>query len=120
RRSGAPFIDVSVRRELSDGTFAGLVSTTIRPAYFKNFYESLGIAERGLSVAMLRHDGELLARWPAPPTDMRSIPATAPMRQEMAKDMNSGMMDTESLIDGKRRLLAYRKLDSYPVFVVAG
>ncbi len=120
RRSGAPFIDVSVRRELSDGTFAGLVSTTIRPAYFRNFYESLGIAERGLSVAMLRHDGQLLARWPAAPADALSVPATAPMRQEMTKDLSSGTMDTESLIDGKRRLLAYRKLDSYPVFVVAG
>jgi two-component system NtrC family sensor kinase len=120
RRTGAPFIDVSVRRELSDGSFAGLVSTTIRPAYFKDFYESLSVSEPGLSLAILRHDGQLLARWPLPREDDYDIPSTAPIRQEMARNVASGTVDASSVVDGKRRLLAYRKLAGYPVFVVAG
>jgi two-component system NtrC family sensor kinase len=120
RTTGNPFIDVSVRRELSDGTFAGVVSTTIRPSYFTDFYRSLAQAEPGLSLSILRTDGQLLARWPLPPGDIRAIPASAPMRQEMATDRDSGSVDSVSMIDGKRRLLAYRRLDTYPVYVVAG
>jgi two-component system NtrC family sensor kinase len=120
RRSGAPFIDVSVRRTLSDGSFAGLVSTTIRPSYFTDFYRSLAEAEPGLSLSILRHDGLLLARWPSSSPDVLAIASAAPMRAEMAHNLGSGTADAGSLIDGKRRLLAYRKLDSYPVYVVAG
>jgi hypothetical protein len=41
RISGTAFIDVSTRRELPGGGFGGVVSTTVLPAYFTDFYRTL-------------------------------------------------------------------------------
>ena len=120
RTTGVPFIDVSIRRELPDGSFAGVVSTTLSPDYFSEFYRTLESAEPGLSVALLREDGQLLARWPAPPDQVSRVQPDGGLMKSMNANKSGGTLDAPSSIDGHRRLASYRKLAAYPLFVVSG
>jgi two-component system NtrC family sensor kinase len=120
RQSGAPFIDVSTRRDLPGGAFGGVVSTSIPPAYFADFYRTLASTEPGLSVSLMREDGNLLARWPAPPAGVtRMDPGSAVMRA-MSAGSPEGMADAVSAVDGMRRISSFRRVEQYPLYIVAG
>jgi signal transduction histidine kinase/ActR/RegA family two-component response regulator len=120
RQTGAPFIDVSTRRELPGGEFGGVVSTTILPGYFADFYRTLESTEPGLSVSLMREDGHLLARWPAAPEGTTRMDPAGKVMKAMSADSVAGMVDNVSAVDGKRRIAAYRKVTPYPLYIVAG
>ena len=120
RQTGAPFIDVSTRRELSGGVFGGVVSTTMPPRYFADFYRTLESTEPGLSVSLMRDGGQLLARWPAAPDGVTRLDPAGAMMKAMNANKAAGMLDTLSTVDGRRRISAYRKVSPYPIYIVAG
>jgi signal transduction histidine kinase len=60
------FFDMSMRRDLPDGTFNGVVNVTLKPSYFNDFFRELTIERPALTVQLMRDDGELLVRWPQP------------------------------------------------------
>ena len=66
RTTGETFFDVSRRWE-QDNKFAGVVSISLYPAYFSEFYRGMALDEPGVVVMMARNDGEIIARWPAIP-----------------------------------------------------
>ena len=75
RTTGEPFFDVSHRWD-RNGKFAGVVSISLYPAYFSEFYRGMARDAPGLMVMMTRSDGAVLARWPALPPERRNSIAT--------------------------------------------
>ena len=59
------FFSVSRRRPSDDGSFRGVVQVSMRPEYLEQFYGKLQSAYPGGYAAMVRQDGEMLARYPA-------------------------------------------------------
>lgn len=119
RFSGDPFIDIAHRRERAGGKFAGSISVSLRPQYFIDFYSRLGQAEPGLVVSMFRSDGSILARWP----ETRGVdhyPVSSQMMRQVQQGVAEGMVKLKSAIDGKVRLVAFKKLERYPVYLGAG
>lgn len=119
RFSGEPFIDIAHRRERIGGAFAGSISVSLRPQYFIDFYSRLGQAEPGLVVSLFRSDGSILARWP----ETRGVdhyPPSSQMMRQVNEGVTEGMVKLKSAVDGKVRLVAFKKLDRYPVFLGAG
>jgi two-component system NtrC family sensor kinase len=120
RATGQPFIDVSIRRDLAGGVFGGVVSTTLSPGYFADFYRTLESTEPGLSVALVREDGRLLARWPPAPAEVTGLNPTGLLMKTMTSSAKEGMIDVVSRSDGSRHLASFRRVSPYPLFIVAG
>ncbi|WP_170162331.1 ATP-binding protein [Caldimonas tepidiphila] len=117
RSTGEPFFNLSHCRQAADGSFAGVISVSLRPEYFADFYAGLASAEPGLAVTLLREDGTILARHPAPGReDSRLAPHSqtlALMRQGVAQ----GRFEGKSTVDGVRRSVLLHRLEHYPLYI---
>ena len=119
RISGEPFFDMSVRRSLSDGTYAGSVSVSLKPSYLTNFYAELGKANPGLRLTVLKSDGRLVARWPTPIEPGTRLDPADPLMSTIASGIPAGSSRGPTDASGIDRLRAYRQLSPYPLYVVA-
>jgi signal transduction histidine kinase/ActR/RegA family two-component response regulator len=118
RMTGEPVFDISRRRELPGGTFAGSVHVSLRPQYLTDFYQELATTTAGLHMVVLRADGNMLARWPAAVT-ADPPPADSALMQQLRAGIASGDSEGPSPFDGVERLRSFRKLGNYPLYVVA-
>ncbi|HYF60509.1 MAG TPA: ATP-binding protein [Burkholderiaceae bacterium] len=109
----------SRRIEAPDRRFAGVVAISMSPDYFTSFYRDLARAEPGLVATLVRADGSVLARWPAPEGDPTMAP-DGPMARRIARGETSALFENTSAIDGVRRLVAYRKVEPYPLYATTG
>lgn len=99
-----------------DGAFVGAVVVTAYPAYFADFYRTIAPA-LDHSAGLVRADGVFLVRDAAavPSTEQ---PAASDNFFRAIADADEGRWIGVSLNDGIRRLVAYKKLESYPVYVL--
>ena len=119
RGTGEMFVDFSRRRSLPDGGFAGVLSVSLYPSYFADFYRELSRREPGLAVALVRADGVVIARWPDPPTLDATLSSSSPLLAEMSRGVPLGETRGRSSIDGKERLVSFRRIDGLPLYVAA-
>ncbi|MDE1148684.1 MAG: histidine kinase dimerization/phosphoacceptor domain -containing protein [Azospirillaceae bacterium] len=117
RLSGVPFLPVSQRMETLDGRFNGVAQLSLRPDYFIAFYRSLFSGEPK-TMMLVRDDGALLLREPAPP-DGALQQGFYPQLIQAPVD-KAGTFILTSPIDGVERLYARRKVPNLPLFVVYG
>ncbi len=108
-------IHVSRRVDRTDGSFAGAVIAVIEPAYFAQLYASVDVGRRGI-VALVADDGTVLVRKPMAFIGRRQIDAEVPYVQRAA---NSGIF-LSLPADNVQRMFAFRRLDQYPLTIVAG
>lgn len=120
RYTGEPYFDTSRRRSAADGGFAGVVDASLKPGYFTGFYADLAQAEPGLAVTLIRRDGTLLARHPAPPAGVVRSDRSSELMRRVAQGERLGTLTMPSSYDGRQRLVVFRAVDQYPVFVGAG
>jgi len=114
---GRPFFALA-RRRSSDEAFAGIVVVTVDPAYLESFYADLG--DLGNYFALIRQDGGFLARFPPPPND--EVARATGIGPEAVVEANPvrGIYTARSTLDGVERRVSYRRLDGYPVYILAG
>lgn len=114
-----PVFSLSRPRRDAAGGFDGVIVTAFAPEYFSDFYAQVA-ESAGDAVALLRLDGALLARSPPAP-DWGSRAARAGRALAVATaPPGHGLVTTRSVLDGKERLFAVRRLENYPVAVVYG
>jgi len=120
RQTGKQVINVTKRRQSADGSFKGIVSVTLSPSYFVDYYHSLAAEERILSTfALVRADGAILAQWPQ---ETASAPGHAggPLMAVLAGGKASGTAILEN--DGGRgtQMVSYQRVGALPMYVVSG
>jgi two-component system NtrC family sensor kinase len=113
-----PFFGVSRRRNAPEGGFDGVIVASLLPGDFVQFYRDIGHAAGSLLVLM-RTDGTLLARYPPIPEGAHTAPHP-PILAAVNGPLDRGLLTTVSPVDGRERRLAWRRLDPYPAFVMAG
>jgi diguanylate cyclase (GGDEF)-like protein len=118
RSSGKWIIPVSRRLDHADGSFAGVVLATIDVDYFRRFYASLDVGEKG-AVGLVSQDGILMLRRPFDENVIATSVAQTPVYQAFKRQRVAGSGVFRSTQDGVLRLGSYRPLDNYPLFVVA-
>lgn len=120
RVSPETVFNMGLARREDDGTFAGLVSVALRPAYFSSFYRELLGPATPMSMGLIRSDGAILAYYPArigrPPT----IDPHTPFADALARGSVAGVVRLHSTIVDDDLILAYRRVGSYPVYVSCG
>jgi signal transduction histidine kinase/CheY-like chemotaxis protein len=111
--------DTSIGRSAGDGRFLGVVQIVLRSGYFSRFYSELTNHDTSLSLGLLREDGHPLVRYPAWPPHAASA-AHTPLVDALHERELFGEVRMKSSVDGVERLLAFRRVGDYPVYVVSG
>jgi two-component system, NtrC family, sensor kinase len=120
RITGESFFDLTTQWAGPDGQLQGAVWVSLHPSYFSEFYAGLAEDEPDLVVSLFRADGVILSRRPALASIDQRIPTDSAILRRIASAQHEGFSDEVSTIDGQRRLVAFRKLERYPVYVAAG
>ena len=100
-----------------DGTFLGVVARGMSPANFEMFFESLTLGE-GSAISMLHRDGTMMARYPHVEEMIGRNFSSAPMQQLLTRQ-DHGTLRIISPVDGDDRLIAGRRLQRFPLSVLA-
>ena len=116
------FFQLSTRRETAGtqpGDFAGVTAVSIQPAYFRGFYAQFA-ADGFDSITLIRSDGNILARHARQGRDLAAIPAGNQLFAAIAERPVRGAFEAASPFDAVDRIIAYRQLPNYGVYVTVG
>ena len=113
------FFTVSRPRRPDDGQFHGIIVVAVSGQYFGSFYSSLLDSSAQYEASVIREDGSVLARYPATAAGPATEPAPA-LLKAMAGKTRSGIIESGSPIGDDGRVLAYRRLADYPIYVTVG
>ncbi|WP_210252979.1 hybrid sensor histidine kinase/response regulator, partial [Beijerinckia sp. L45] len=117
RQSGEPVFNIAQRLwSREPGTFGGIVTISVRRAYFEDFYREIE-QEYDHLVILTRDDGSVLASEPR--NSMTRLPSNSLFRQALENPSN-GLLLTPSVLDGTKRIFGYEKIGSYPVVIGFG
>ena len=117
--SGGGFFVLSRRLESADGAFRGVIAVAVRARYFDGFY-ALIEQSPGNFYDLVRADGVLLARYPAPTPGFQRLSSRSGLRVAIEHGERQGLYSATAEGDGINRLIGFRKLPGYPVYALAG
>ncbi|MEI8169094.1 MAG: ATP-binding protein [Rhodoferax sp.] len=118
RASGKWSIQLSRRITLANGDFGGVVVVSIDPGYFTRFYNALNLGPQGLA-ALYGMDGIARARKVGIKEDAGANASAAPMFERIRNGEEYGSYTQSSVVDGIERMMFFRKIPQYQLFVVA-
>ena len=110
---------VAQKRQDAEGAFNGVTVVALYPAYFEKFYRDLADGQPTLTLALARTDGTILARYPELPA-LEALPASSPLLAHMHRGEPEGHFNAPSTVDGADRIVGFRRLGAYPLYVAAG
>ncbi|EKS71004.1 MULTISPECIES: hybrid sensor histidine kinase/response regulator [Caballeronia] len=111
--------DVTFPRYDSSGQYLGVLAISLRRDYFSSFYDRLTAHDRALTVGLFRSDGTTLVRFPEPKA-RRAPTSSQPLLEAIQANRQSGRLKGFSTLDGVEKLLVYREVGSYPLYVTSG
>jgi diguanylate cyclase (GGDEF)-like protein len=111
-------VEVSRRIDRPDGRFAGFVVAQIA-LNFEQMYSSVDIGAAGV-MDLVRDDATIIVRRPTIDLSVRRrIPDSAVFHSPLAGKMSGTVLETSPL-DGVPRMLAFKRLDRYPLVAFVG
>jgi histidine kinase family protein len=120
RFDNRPFFTLARRRLGPLGEFAGVVVVAVSPEFFRSFYAKLLPDAEEYAAGLFRVDGATLARYPEIVwRDAQPAPPGALMRAA-AQQPQSGVVMQASAFDGVVKMIAYRRVERYPIYVTIG
>ena len=119
RFSGTPKLNIARAFIGPDGRFAGVIAISVSQDYFEAFYRTLSSSPDD-SMALVRSDGAVLSRSPAL-TAEQLLEMDSPERNRgIVKRLTGGATTFVSPLDHVERIVTYRKLADYPIYVGYG
>ena len=110
--------NTTLGRSAADGRFLGVVSIALRGGYFSSFYRDLTGGDPSLALGLYRQDGQLLVRYPGWPLGTEPS-AHTPFTDALRDKELFGHVRMTSSVDGAERLLAFRRVGDYPLYVMS-
>jgi signal transduction histidine kinase len=107
------------RTAAADGRFLGVISIALQRKYFFDFYHDLVSENPAVAIGLYRRDGGVLSRYPAGEQDVMPAEDT-PFTRALHDNLLFGHVRVTSAVDGVERLLSFRRVGNYPLYVVAG
>ena len=123
RQTGLELINATIRRNKPDNTFGGIVSVSLAPAFFREYFRSLAADNPTLArFALVRTDGAVLANWPQSESSEGQRPLTLndDVFARVKGGDREGRLEVTSRRDGERRFVSFQRVGDYPLYVVAG
>lgn len=122
RITGKRVIVVTRRVSLLDGSFGGVVLTTIPLEHFSEMFQGIDLGPNG-HISLLRSGFIMLARVPPVPAGINVSPdsfGASPIREAILEGKESGVVRTVAHVDGVEKFFTYRKVGQHPFWVVVG
>jgi signal transduction histidine kinase/CheY-like chemotaxis protein len=116
RAFGEANFNVVRRRSGSNSQFDGVIVVSVFPTYFAEFWRKTA-PPLDMMAGLLRSDRKILARQPTSPSDELAPSSAIGAAIQQADE---GSFRTISAVDGIERLMAFRRVGPYNVFVVHG
>jgi two-component system NtrC family sensor kinase len=110
----------------ADGSVQGVIDVAVLPQFFRDFYKLLldegSESATGRVFTLLRDDGQILVRYPPFAGPPPVAPASGEFFRAIRAHPESGIYQSATIIDAGApvRLFAYRRVQGYPMYVVAG
>ena len=122
RQTGLELLNASIRRETQDGQFAGIVSVSLSPAFFRDYYRSLAAENPSLArFALVRTDGTILASWPGTDAEgVRIVTVSDDVFAHVSSGERAGHLEVRSKRDGQHRFVSFQRVGDLPLYVVVG
>jgi diguanylate cyclase (GGDEF)-like protein len=111
---------ISVSRRLSrpDGSFAGIVSGTMKLDYFQRLFGKVTLGANG-SITLLRDDGTMIVRNLSDDDEIGHDWSSAPVFSHL-QGRTDGTFSSDRSMDGIARLYAFHRVGDLPLVVVVG
>jgi signal transduction histidine kinase len=106
------------RRSNDSGRFDGVIVVSALPSYFANFWKEVSAADNAVEL-LIRRDGALLARVPQAKVSPSPLDANSPLMRAIARG-DSGLFRATSPVDGRDHIIAFEKIDGFPLYVGHG
>lgn len=119
RTTGDWIIPLSRRINDAQGNFAGVVLATIELVYFDRFFDRFDIGEKGV-ITLVLANGTVLARRPSTTSTAGTSIAEGELFSKYLKEHYEGTATVISMLDQIKRIYGYKRLDRYPLVVLAG
>jgi PAS domain S-box-containing protein len=111
------------RYNYPDGSFAGIVNSTIIVEHFAKLLENFNLGARG-TIVLRDLDLGLIARYPyigeQPSGKLGNSIVSPEFRQQIASGVQSATYYTPASPDGVERTISFRRMRNVPMIVVAG
>ena len=121
RQTGLELANATLRRLAPDGRFGGIIAVSVAPAYFRDYYQSLAREQPDLATfALIRTDGVMIARWPPAPDGRQRVLAESRTLAQINAGATSGVVEVPATAGREARIVGFKRLESYPLYVVAG
>ena len=113
RISGNWQVALSRRIDKPDGSFAGVVATSLQLDYLSKLYKGLDLGDEG-TITLFRMDGRVITREPYVENDIRrSLGGTDAFNR--IRPLRSGSFEGESPVDGARRIISFHRVGNLPL-----
>jgi diguanylate cyclase (GGDEF)-like protein len=114
RGSGAWSVYLARRVNGPHDSFAGVVTAVVTLSFLEDFYRA--VTPGGAAVAVLRHDGMILARYPHIETAIgKTLPRGDPWYKLL--EGNGGSYQAQGLVSRAPRLVSVRPLHEFPLVI---
>ncbi len=111
-------ITVTRRLDTADGTFRGVLLVTIAVDTLQRFYSQFDVGAQG-AIALETLDGTMIALQPVGAVTTGADISKGPIHHDFLPRAPTGSLSWVSSLDGVVRLGSYRKVEDYPLVVVA-
>jgi two-component system, NarL family, sensor histidine kinase BarA len=101
-----------------DGSFGGVVVVSMDPQYFTHLYHEIDVGKYG-AISLVGADGIVRVRRTGSTDAMGENVTEGKVFGEMMRKPQ-GIVEFTSVIDGRTRLYAYKKLPNYPLYASVG
>lgn len=118
RLTGKPVLVFSRRINRADGSFGGVVLGTVELSYFQELFEQLDVGPHG-SISLVRADGHIAARYPYASRNV-DLDVGANSDFDLTRRVKAGSIVRKAVIDGVKRLFAFRHVGDYPLILFVG
>ncbi|MGZ5162927.1 MAG: bifunctional diguanylate cyclase/phosphodiesterase [Burkholderiales bacterium] len=118
RTYGRWSIPMSRRINKPDGSFGGVVSALVDPAYFMQFYQKTALGKDGV-VDLVGLDGTSRARYAGPVSSFGNDMSRSTLLKEHTKSAVGSFLSVAG-IEGVPRHMSFRTLPDYPLVVMVG
>ena len=119
RVTGSWQIPMSLRITRADGSFGGVVVLSVDPGNFTAFYGKADLGARGL-LELTGLDGVVRGRKIGTENRFGMDARRLPWFRHQVTQAQGSFVDDGQEVDGVARLLAWRRMDGYPLLVAVG